>query len=104
MVSKSSGPSPVSHTPSSPPPPPAPCLQGHLLILQFTGGLGHCAHKLIQVSPPPPPPPPRPELTSLTLGFLGHLVTIVSFQVLGNPRDWGGRREDVSSGARKAGS
>lgn len=31
-----------------------------------------------------------PGLRTLTLGFLGHLVTCVSFKVLGNLRDWGG--------------
>lgn len=44
-----------------------------------------------------------PQQKSLTLGPLGYLVTLMSFQVLGNLRDWGRGREDTSSGGRQAG-
>lgn len=46
---------------------------------------------------PPSPFPLQPSLQgSLTLGFLRHLVTVLSFQVLGNLRDWSGGREEIS--------
>ncbi|VCW66360.1 unnamed protein product, partial [Gulo gulo] len=100
-------------TASAPPAGVFPTNVGLCVSRSSLGRLGSPAHfglhrwstRCPQVNPgfpsPQPSPPPTPKLPALTLGFLGHLVTVVSFQVLGNPRDWGSRREDVPSGARK---
>lgn len=77
-LSGKQGPQGHPHVPHQPPWSLSLGLWGHLLILEFTGGLEHCFHLFTQVPSSPSPRPPAEVTHPVISGPSGHLCVFPS--------------------------